>query len=203
MLMESNTEEGEEGTPQKGETSLTKGNHRRKMSAKGSTLKVDADSQRKIATISTPVKGAERPGTERPPVQQKSISEVTNGMKPKYLCHNIWDPTSDFSPTTSDWTLTTKPLKGPPQSTLDDETVTKTLNEHPDLFKIVTPICIDNFEAYLTTHPNRPFIESVCRGLLEGFWPCATTPIPGYPTINNKSKQTPKDKKKAEFLRAQ
>ena len=68
MPMESNTEEGEEGTPQKGETSPTKGNHRRKMSAEGSTLKVDAVSQRKNATISTPVKGAERLGMERPPV---------------------------------------------------------------------------------------------------------------------------------------
>ena len=68
-------------------------------------------------------------------------------MRPKYLRHNIWDPGSDFTPSVSDWTLTTKPLEGPPHSALDDEVVTKTLLENPHLFKIVTPVHVDIFEA--------------------------------------------------------
>lgn len=124
-------------------------------------------------------------------------------MRPKYLRYNVWDPDSEFSPNTSDWTETAEPLEGPPQSELDDEIVTKTIRENPDLFRIVTPINVDVFEAYLSSHPNRPFVDSVCRGLREGFWPWARTPCPGYPTTNDESKGPPTDEKRAEFLRNQ
>lgn len=98
--------------------------------------------------------------------------------------------------------MNAKPLEGPPQSTLDDEVVTKTLNENPDLFKIVIPIQVNIFEAYLTSHPNQDFIKSVCRGLRKGFWPWATTPYPGYLDTNDESKPTHIDPQKADFLRA-
>ena len=124
-------------------------------------------------------------------------------MRPKYLRYNLWDSNTDFSPNTSDWTLSAKPLEGPPQSALDDEAVTKTINENPHLFKIVSPIRVDVFESYLTSHPNQPFVKSVCKGLREGFWPWAETPLPGYPITNDESKPTPIDPKKAEFLRTQ
>ena len=77
---------------------------------------------------------------ENLPVPQRSIRDTTYGMKPKYLRYNVWNPESDFSPSTSDWTLTAEPLEGPPQSELDDENVKKTIEENPHLFKIVTPI---------------------------------------------------------------
>lgn len=135
---------------------------------------------------------------------RRNISEaVSNGMRPRYLRHNIWDPDSEFTPNTSDWTLTAKPLEGPPQSALDDEPVTKTLTENPHLFDIVTPIHVDVFEAYLKTHPNRAFVESVCDGLRVGFWPWAVTPSAGYPVTNDQSNPTPLDTKSADFLRAQ
>ena len=141
--------------------------------------------------------------TENHPVPQRDIRDATYGLKPKYLRYNVWNPESDFSPTTSDWTLTAEPLEGPPQSELDDENVKKTIRENPHLFKIVTPIKVDIFEAYLSTHPNQPFVKSVCKGLREGFWPWARTPCAGYPIINDESKPPPLDKKKADFLRAQ
>ena len=159
--------------------------------------------EKMTATINTPVKLVEKLDMGSTPAQQKNFSEVTNVMRPKYLCYNIWDLDSYFTPNTSDWTLTAKPLKGPPQSAFDNEAVTKTLKEHLDLFKIVTLIQVDVFEAYLTTHPNQPFVKLVCDGLHNGFWPWATTPIPGYPTTNDESKLTPKDDKKVNFLRAQ
>ena len=142
-------------------------------------------------------------GRPAPAASRKNISEVTNGMRPRYLRYNIWDPSSDFSPSTSDWTLTAEPLEGPPRSALEDDVVTKTLNENPHLFKIVTPIHVDVFEAYLSTHPNQPFVKSVCRGLREGFWPWAEVPKPGYPVTLDESKPVPVDEKKAVFLRAQ
>jgi hypothetical protein len=165
--------------------------------------KEDADSLRMNATISTSARDAERVDTENPLALPKNIRDEGYGMRPKYLRYNIWDPDSDFSPNTSDWTKTAAPLEGPPQSELDDEVVGKTIRGNPDLFKIITPIHVDIFESYLSTHPNRPFVESVCRGLREGFWPWARMPCPGYPSMNDESKDPPSDPKKAEFLRAQ
>ena len=138
---------------------------------------------------------------ERQPAPQRNINEVTDGMRPKYLRYNIWDTDSDFSPSVSDWTLTAEPLEGPPRSVLEDEAVTKTLQENPHLFKIVTPVRVDIFEAYLATHPNQPFVKSVCNGFREGFWPWAESK-PGYPITNDESRPAPTDVKKAEFLRA-
>ena len=74
------------------------------------------------------------------------------------------------------------------------------LHNHLDLFKIVTPIHIHTFESYLETHPNPLFVQSVCQGLREGFWPWASTNRADYPLINNESRPTPHDIKKAEFI---
>ena len=85
----------------------------------------------------------------------------------------------------------------------NDEILTKTLREHPDLFKIVTPVRVDIFETYLSSHPNQAFVKSVCKGFREGFWPWADTCKPGYPDTLDESKPAPTDSKKADFLRAQ
>ena len=86
---------------------------------------------------------------------------------------------------------------------MDDEVLTKTLREHSHLFKIVTPIRVDVFESYLSTHPNQAFVKSVCKGLHEGFWPWADISKPGYPNTVDESKPAPTDMKKANFLRTQ
>ena len=149
-----------------------------------------------------PAKDAEKETTESRPVP-RSTKERVYGMRPKYLRYNIWDPDSEFTPDTASWTETAEPLEGPPQSELEDEAVTRTINDNPHLFKIVTPIRVDVFEKYLSSHPNRAFVKSVCSGLREGFWPWAATPCSGYPVINDESKPTPVDEEKARFLRAQ
>ena len=175
-----NTREEGEKAPEKEGRTRTKGSHPKGTSARDLMVKVD------VASHASP-----------------KNSEVMNGMRPKYLRYNIWDPSSELTPNTSDWTLTAEPLEGPPQSALDDEPVTKTIRENPHLFKVVTPICVDVFEAYLTSHPNQDFVRSVCRGLREGFWPWAVTPSPGYPIINDESRPAPTDEMKAAFLRTQ
>lgn len=124
-------------------------------------------------------------------------------MAPKYLRYNIWDPASDFTPNTADWTESAEQLVEPPQDESEDEEVTKTIVENPHLFKIVTPIRVDIFESYLQTHPNVTFVASVCKGLREGFWPWASTAKPGYPLINDESKPPPADEDRAKFLREQ
>jgi hypothetical protein len=176
---------------------------RRRTSVNVSMDKQDVVLQRTSVITDMSAKGAEKEDTVNSPVQQRSTKESMYGMRPKYLRYNIWDPNSDFSPSTADWTLTAKALEGPPDSKLNDEAVKETIRNNPHLFEIVTPIKVDIFESYLSSHPNRPFVDSVCRGLREGFWPWAKTPCAGYPLTNDESNPPPLDEKKADFLRAQ
>jgi hypothetical protein len=200
--MELNTRETEKGHLKEGKVK-TKADSRKRKSAGGSTVRMNVDSQMKNAITDMSARSVEREVMGKLPAPRRNISEVTDGMRPRYLRYNIWDSSTDFSPSVSDWTLTAEPLEGPPRSALEDEIVAKTINENPHLFKIVTPIHVDVFEAYLVTHPNQPFVKSVCKGLREGFWPWAETPKLGYPTSNDESKPAPTDEKKAEFLRSQ
>ena len=202
MPMELNTEErGRDQVKEGKDQEREKG--QRRTSADGSTDKPVVGLPKKTVSTSMCAADVGVEDTENHPVPQRDIRNTTYGMKPKYLRYNVWNPESDFSPSTSDWTLTAEPLEGPPQSELDDENVKRTIKENPHLFKIITPIQVDVFEAYLSTHPNQPFVKSVCKGLREGFWPWAKTPCAGYPTINDESKPPPLDAKKADFLRTQ
>ena len=85
---------------------------------------------------------------------------------------------------------------------LEDPVLANTVHSNPELFKIVTPIKVDVFEELLVSHPNRPFVDSVLRGLREGFWPFANIPD-GYPIIHDASNPTPEDPAHAQFLRDQ
>jgi hypothetical protein len=52
---------------------------------------------------------------------------------------------------------------------LNNQIVTKTIQENQHLFSIVTPINTERFASLLTNHPNQPFVSSVLTGLQEGF----------------------------------
>ena len=121
-------------------------------------------------------------------------------MCPRYLCYNLWDPTSDLNHCTLVWSETAKPLCRPPPDEFKNPLVLQIIHENPDLFKIITPIHVDVFKSYLTAHPNPLFVELVCQGLREDFWPWASTVHPGYPITNDESKPTPVKTRKAEFL---
>ena len=175
----------------------------RKISVGGSTVQRAASSQRESVITGMSAKDAEREVTGSRIAEQSRSKDKVRGMAPKYLRYNLWDPASDFTPNTADWTELAKPLVGPPELELKDEAVTKTLRENSHLFKIVTPVRVEVFESYLSTHPNRAFVQSVCNGLWEGFWPWAITTQPGYPQVNDESKPAPADARRAEFLRAQ
>ena len=77
------------------------------------------------------------------------------------------------------------------------------MNDNPSLFQIVTPINVDLFHNLLSNHPNPQFVDSVCAGLREGFWPWADTLKDGYPSVFDASRPTPADLNKAAFLRDQ
>jgi hypothetical protein len=126
------------------------------------------------------------------------------GSRPKYLRYNLWsNSSSHLTPTIADWSETAIPLSRPPASELTNPVVSRTISENPSLFKIVTPINVDRFEELLFDHPNPLFVESVCSGLREGFWPWADTLKNGYPVVYDGSRATPTDTKKAKFIRDQ
>ncbi|GAA5948589.1 hypothetical protein JCM21900_005183 [Sporobolomyces salmonicolor] len=68
-------------------------------------------------------------------------------------------------------TLSQVPLSGPPQVVLDDPVLNAVLSSRPDLFRVSTPFNIPRLATLLSSHPNRPLVESVLAGLRFGFWP--------------------------------
>ena len=82
-------------------------------------------------------------------------------------------------------TETVPPVPRPPQNELFNRLALSTIQSHPHLFKITTPININRFGSLLTSHPNRPLVDSVCTGLEFGFWPWATTNGSDGPEIVN------------------
>jgi hypothetical protein len=143
-----------------------------------------SESACKYNTLACP---ATCPVMARHPVK-KEIEGEALGLRPKYLRHNLWTPDSDPKLTIALWTHTALPLPRPPQEEFDNLLVRQTIKERPDLFKIVTPIHIPALERLTSSHPNRPFIDSVLEGLKNGFWPWASTIREGYPIIHDESK---------------
>jgi hypothetical protein len=78
-----------------------------------------------------------------------------------------------------------------------------TLQTHSHLFAITTPINVDPFESLLSSHPNQPFVQSVCLGLCQGFWPFANTHYGEWSLTWDNSQSTPKTVEEASFLQEQ
>jgi hypothetical protein len=78
-----------------------------------------------------------------------------------------------------------------------------TIRENPHLFPIVCRINVDRFQSLLISHPNQPFVKSVCDGLREGFWPWADTRLGDYPLTHDQSSRPLKSDKERDFIRAQ
>lgn len=166
-----------------------------------STPPTDAETQLTIANSDTLASAASEQAMEKNHAILRR--ELLQELQPKYLRHNVWDDNDHFSKSSADWTETAKPLPGIPKSELANPIVSKTIKENPHLFDIVTPINIDRFEKLLHSHPNQPFVKSVCRGLCEGFWPWADSHIGEYPDILDLSYPTPENENEAQFLRDQ
>jgi hypothetical protein len=110
--------------------------------------------------------------------------------RPPFFRGYLWsDHETSVTPSASA-TETADPLPTVPPSVLNDPIVTSTLQEHPDLFQIITPISIDCFEYLLRSHPNHPFVDSVLDGLRSGFWPCADELVEDYPGVWDESRDS-------------
>ena len=136
---------------------------------------------------------------------KEKTAERRPTKRPKYLQRSVWtDPETSpsFSPTAL-CTLTDQPLPRPPPEEFNNSDAMNTIRENPLLFKIITPINISQFEKLLKSHPNKPFVESICISLREGFWPWANTQKDEYPTTWDFSDRPPKTEREAGFLRDQ
>jgi len=168
----------------------------------GSTVKAVADLPIQPASIGTPVRVADRLATENHPVE-KGIDGEVFGMRPRYLRHNLWMPDADPLLTAAEWTLLADPLPPPSQQEFKNLAARQTINEHPELFAIVSPINVEALETLTSSHPNKDFVESVLEGLREGFWPWASAVKEGYPLTWDESKQMMLTPEKEEFLNKQ
>lgn len=126
-------------------------------------------------------------------------------MRPKYIERSVWTDANAshyFSPTAC-CTLTDNPLPRPPPKEFANSDAITTIDRNPHLFKIVTPIDVTRFEELLDSHPNKPFVKSVCISLREGFWPWANTQKEEYPMTWDFSDRPPKTDREAVFLQEQ
>ncbi|KAF8574503.1 hypothetical protein K439DRAFT_1624271 [Ramaria rubella] len=111
---------------------------------------------------------------------ERNPSKDEHWLHPKWARGFVWsENVASLTPSATS-TETTKPLPPVPAS----DPVNQTINSCPDLFRIVTPIDVNKFEALLSPHPNRPLVDSVCLGLHEGFWPFAAI-NPEHPLTND------------------
>ncbi|OJT12050.1 hypothetical protein TRAPUB_11402 [Trametes pubescens] len=123
--------------------------------------------------------------------------------RPRFLRSFIWDDRAASLKTFTSLSLTHPPVPDVPESVREDPVVNATLANHPELFKIVTPINVDRFEELLEDHPNQDFVKSVVHSLRNGFWPYADAKPADYPDTWDERRPAPRDEESAHFLRTQ
>ncbi|PPQ85330.1 hypothetical protein CVT26_001096 [Gymnopilus dilepis] len=83
-----------------------------------------------------------------------------------------------FNPMAGEMQCWIDPIDGScwvPSHELNNPILSTTIISNPDLFAVITPVRVSTFRNLLLSHPNRPLVDSVCEGLVYGFWPWADT----------------------------
>jgi len=150
------------------------------MSVTASTLPLGALPQTPNVSITTSTRIAGNLAMVRTAARNRMYQQVL-GSHPKCLHYKLWNIETSPMPTIAEWSECALPLPHPPLSELSNSVALTTISENPSLFCIVTLINITCFTALLSDHPNCPFVESVCTGLQEGFWPWVDMLKNGYP----------------------
>ncbi|TFY74939.1 hypothetical protein EWM64_g9073, partial [Hericium alpestre] len=133
------------------------------------------------------------------PAHVLSVSDEDYIATPRHRLGLAWALDDSYTYTlAADWSLSAPPLPSPPENEQNNVLLHHTISQHPDLFKNPCIINCDQYENFLANHPNVPFVESVCSGLREGFWPSAITDRPGYPsTWDNSHRELSSDAHRA------
>lgn len=122
------------------------------------------------------------------------------GKLPRYLRHNVYRDDGKTSRSCADWTEVAKPFPSVPLIEHNNHLAIDTIKHHPHLFKVDTPINVDNLENLLIHHPNRPFVKSVLDGFRNGFWPWADTRFGDYPDTLDESIGDPVNQTELDFV---
>ena len=131
------------------------------------------------------------------------VSHEVHGLQPKYLHHNLWRDTPSLSPTTAEWSETAWPLPHLPLKEISNPIALETITDNLFLFQVKTPINVETFQLLLENHANLDFVNLVCMGLREGFWPWANTLHNDFSITHDKSWPTPTNEEHANFLHDQ
>jgi hypothetical protein len=124
--------------------------------------------------------------------------------RPRFVREYVWADDVSQNVTTALTSETAPPLPDPPINEMLSAEKWNAIQSRPHLFRITTPIHIDRLRDLLATHPNRPLVESMYKGLKVGFWPWATTVDSGAPSIvDNARLQKVKDPTHLQFMSEQ
>ncbi|KAJ3506134.1 hypothetical protein NLJ89_g7034 [Agrocybe chaxingu] len=152
-------------------------------------MKVDAPTAPQSATTRTSARKAGVRGISSaaaPPlrVANKRQSRLPIwSARPSFARTFIWNDNDGPRLTLAISSLFMPALPPVPDNELANEPALDTIAHNPDLFQVVTPISVSNLRDLLVNHPNNLFIDSVCHGLLHGFWPWADTSCFNLPFI--------------------
>ncbi len=104
-------------------------------------------------------------------LKRKDINEYSD--IPRFRHCFLWPSFDDPDVLSPAALLTEKspPLASPPECLIHDPQIRQTLDSLKDAIEVKTPFDADKLELMLTDHPNPTFVQSVIKGLREGFWP--------------------------------
>jgi hypothetical protein len=91
---------------------------------------------------------------------------------PRFRRGFAWSDQSPHMSPSALYTETAPPLPSPPEHLLNDPIIQAALRASANHIKVTTTFDVDKFERMLSDHPNQPFVQSVLKGMREGFWPC-------------------------------
>jgi hypothetical protein len=122
---------------------------------------------------------------------------------PHYTQGLLWDDNDDLLSATFQWSITAEPIPYVPDEEYRNEIAVNTLNSHSHLFKVVTPIKVNQLKLLLAEHPNPALVQSVCHSLRHRFWPHADTQHKTYPAMWDNSHHLIKTQAERDFLATQ
>jgi hypothetical protein len=160
--------------------------------------RTDAQTLQQPAHMPTAVQVAGQIHIPQPNAKSRQLELWTT--HPRYLRNLVWPEEEPSSLPSALSTLHTEPVPTPPLNELTNHVTLHTIQQHPSLFTIITPINVDRFESYLKSHPNRSHVQSVCRALREGFWPWAITNNPDLPVTWDNSYRPLKEQAHVQFV---
>ncbi|KAF8814652.1 hypothetical protein BYT27DRAFT_7081565 [Phlegmacium glaucopus] len=145
------------------------------------------------------------PESVRQPRESKALkSSLHWECRPRYVREYVWNEDEPLNLSTALTSVNAAPVPKPPPNEIHNKVAWRTIRDYSHLFQITTPVKVECLHALSVTHPNRPFVNSICEGLVDGFWPWAVTYASDTPAIvDNATLQRIKDLVDLAFMQEQ